>query len=605
MPRWLERLIAFCALIALSPFLLIVMVAIVLDSPGWPLFLQRRVGRGGQLFWLIKFRKMAASVPVDGKGITTNHDIRLTRMGRLMERFKIDELPQFVNVILGDMSLVGPRPEIPRFTEFYPEKWKKVLSVRPGVVGYSQVRVPHENDLYPPDCFDHEKYYVERILPGKLDDEINYVSRKNTWLDFSILFRVTIALLTKTFTLRWIGVHLLHLFILAGDTLISCFSLCVGFFLIHPQFIIGDMQSNLRVSLFAALCVRPVVFAIFGLHRQPIFSFISLNTFIRIIKASLYSSLALVVAMLLFFERDLIIRAHVIDVFLLPSFLIWSRVAVVMILDTIREKNTFHSWIHACQHLAIMFLFGALGYLSFLVSFILRLQGFYPELLLGHQTVSACIFLIRAGLSYFTWPPKARSWQSFFYREFVANFHLAAIGTGLIFLTYQFLEIRYFSRSVLLIDLALYTVLSTAVSMIWFLPKSRRGKIQEPRRVLLFGAGVATEFFINTLHRQRNDTLEVVGIITDVEWNRFSSIAGVKVIGTISDLESLFEVHHPDLLIAWEEMKDRKRSSFIQELCRKHNVELLISPGIQDLLNQRESREQTPTSGREAAAVLQ
>ncbi len=594
MPHWLERLIAFCALIALSPFLVIVMVAIVLDSPGWPLFFQRRIGRSGKPFWLIKFRKMAASVPVNGKGITTNHDIRLTRMGRFMERFKIDELPQFVNVILGDMSLVGPRPEIPRFTEFYLEKWKKVLAVRPGVVGYSQVRVPHENDLYPPDCFDHEKYYIERILPGKLDDEIDYVSRKNTWLDFSILFRVTFALLTKTFTLRWIGVHLLHFFILAADTLISCFSLSVSFFLIHPQFIIGDMQSNLRVSLFVALCVRPVVFVIFGLHRQPISSFISLNTFIRTIKASLYSCLALVVAMLLFFERDLIIRAHVIDAFLLPSFLIWSRVAVVLIHDAIREKNTFHSWVHTCQHLIIMFLYGAMGYLSFLVSFILRLQGFYPERLLEHQTVSACIFLIRAGLSYFVWPPKARSWQSFVYREFVSNFHLAVIGTGLIFLTYQFLEIRYFSRSVLLIDLALFTVLSTAVSLIWFLPKSRRGIIQEPRRVLLFGVGVATEFFINALHRQRNET---------VEWNRFSSIAGVKVIGTVSDLESLFEVHHPDLLILWDEMKDRKRSSFIQELCRKHGVELRVSPSIQDLLNERKSTEKTPTPERKVAAA--
>ena len=131
-----------------------------------------------RLFLMIKFRKMPRHVPKNGKGITTANDIRLTRMGRLLERFKLDELPQFINVLLGNMSIVGPRPEIPRFTAFYPEKWAKILSKRPGIIGYSQIKVPHETDLYPANCLDHEEYYIQNILPEKLDNEIEYIQKK-------------------------------------------------------------------------------------------------------------------------------------------------------------------------------------------------------------------------------------------------------------------------------------------------------------------------------------------------------------------------------------------------------------------------------------------
>ncbi len=178
MPRWIEWIIAFLLWVTLSPLLLLILIAIVIDSPGWPFFRQRRVGIHGHYFWMLKFRKMHASVPAEGKGITTQNDVRLTRIGRLLERFKLDELPQLINVLRGDMALVGPRPEIPRFTAYYPEKWNQVLQVRPGIVGYSQIMTPHENDLYPSTCIDHEKYYIENILPSKLDQEIQYIQKK-------------------------------------------------------------------------------------------------------------------------------------------------------------------------------------------------------------------------------------------------------------------------------------------------------------------------------------------------------------------------------------------------------------------------------------------
>lgn len=583
MPRWLEWIIALGALLVLSPFLLLLMAAIVIESPGWPLFFQRRIGVGGRPFRLIKLRKMPSTVPPDGKGITTQNDIRLTRMGRFMERFKLDEIPQLINILLGDMSLVGPRPEIPRFTKYYPDKWEKVLTVRPGLIGYSQIKVPHENDLYPPNCLHHEQVYIETILPEKLDTEIEYIQRKSTQLDAYVFFWVSYALLTKTITLRWFMVHFLHLFVLVADTLISCASLTLGFFLVHPQFIIGNMQSNLSVSLLVSLAIRPVVFHLFGQHRQPISSLISLHSFFRIIQASLYSSLAIMVTMVIFFDRDLIIRAHVIDFFLTPSFLIGARIFYVLVHDAIREKKTFASWLLVLKHFLLMASYGFLGFLTFWMAFIIRIQGVFLERLIPHWRISLFVVLIRAALSYFMWPPNAKTWSSFVRKDVINNIQVSLLGTGLIFFVYQVLEIKWYSRSSLLLDALFFSILTSTISLVWCLPRFARENTHKPYRILIYGTSISAELLLHNLQNDRDERVECLGVISDVEWKRFSTLGGIKIAGSFSDLPALIELKKPHALVVWRDEVPSGRYGDLEEICNQYGIKILLSPSLQSL----------------------
>lgn len=191
MPRWLEFLFALVVLTLLLPIFAIICVLIIFESPGNPFFLQERVGRNKKRFRIIKFRKMYVETPDDGKGLTMKNDTRLTYIGYWLDRFKLDELPQFINVLLGQMSIVGPRPEIPLYIQYYPEKWDVILSVRPGILGYAQKMISiQEADLFPENCPDPVSYYIQYILPCKLDTELEYIRKRNILIDLSVLFSV-------------------------------------------------------------------------------------------------------------------------------------------------------------------------------------------------------------------------------------------------------------------------------------------------------------------------------------------------------------------------------------------------------------------------------
>ncbi len=198
MKRLFEILFVSVILLFLSPVFIVISALIVLTSPGNPFFSQTRVGKNGKQFSIYKFRKMAASESTNGVGVTLLDDQRMTTMGRILERFKLDELPQFFNVLQGDMSIIGPRPEIPKFVQYYQDKWKVVHSVKPGIFGYAQTICSHEGQLYPENCKDPEAFYVHNILPEKLDAEIMYVNNKSVKTDCFLFVSVAFKFLFES-----------------------------------------------------------------------------------------------------------------------------------------------------------------------------------------------------------------------------------------------------------------------------------------------------------------------------------------------------------------------------------------------------------------------
>jgi lipopolysaccharide/colanic/teichoic acid biosynthesis glycosyltransferase len=184
-------------LILALPLMAVIAVLIKLDSPGGVFFAHERVGRYGRKFKVLKFRTMVQDAPKLGGAITAGHDPRITRIGRLLRLTKLDELPQLWNVLKGEMSLVGPRPEVERYVQLWePELRELVLSVRPGITGLTQIRYRHEERLLTQQP-DPEKYYREVLLPLKLASDAEYARRRSLLFDFYLLLRTFLALFQR------------------------------------------------------------------------------------------------------------------------------------------------------------------------------------------------------------------------------------------------------------------------------------------------------------------------------------------------------------------------------------------------------------------------
>jgi lipopolysaccharide/colanic/teichoic acid biosynthesis glycosyltransferase len=176
------------ALIVLSPVFLITAILIKLDSPGSVLYMAERIGKDGETFEMYKFRTMVADAVRLGPAITYNADPRITRVGRFLRRTHIDEWPQFFNILRGDMSFVGPRPEAPICVEYYTPQQREVLKARPGMTGLAQVQYM-QNEAAMLDATTLDEVYLNEILPKKLELDLQYIQSQSILLDLKLLIQ--------------------------------------------------------------------------------------------------------------------------------------------------------------------------------------------------------------------------------------------------------------------------------------------------------------------------------------------------------------------------------------------------------------------------------
>ncbi len=195
--RLFDLLGAAAALLLLSPLLLVVAVLVKLDSPGPVFFRQERVGRGGVPFRIHKFRTMRADAPSLGLQLTVGADPRITRVGSFLRRTRIDELPQLIDVLQGTMSLVGPRPEVPRYVAHYPPGLReRALSVRPGMT--DPASLAHIDEAaWLAQAADPERAYIQQILPAKLQHAVDYAERATVATDLAVLWQTLRTLLRQ------------------------------------------------------------------------------------------------------------------------------------------------------------------------------------------------------------------------------------------------------------------------------------------------------------------------------------------------------------------------------------------------------------------------
>lgn len=192
--RLFDIVCSLIGMIVLSPLFLVVALAVALTSPGGVLFRQERIGLGGKPFTIYKFRTMRKDNA--GLKITTAKDCRITPVGKVLRKTKLDELPQLWNVLRGDMSFVGPRPEVREYTDLYTEEQRQIFLVRPGITGVASIRFRNENDLLS-SSDDPNRTYIEEVMPEKLRLDLSYLPRAGVLYDIALILE-TLAVVVRT-----------------------------------------------------------------------------------------------------------------------------------------------------------------------------------------------------------------------------------------------------------------------------------------------------------------------------------------------------------------------------------------------------------------------
>jgi len=197
MKRLFDVVVSLIGLIVLSPIFFVIAVAIKLESSGPVFYRGWRVGLHGKPFQIYKFRSMVQDADKSGVTSTSGTDSRVTRMGHVIRKFKLDEFSQLINVLVGDMSLVGPRPEVQKFVDLYTEEEKEILTLRPGITDWASIRFHNEGEIIEASGIaDADEAYAKLIRPDKLRLQLKYLREHTLWIDFKILVCTVLTILS-------------------------------------------------------------------------------------------------------------------------------------------------------------------------------------------------------------------------------------------------------------------------------------------------------------------------------------------------------------------------------------------------------------------------
>ncbi len=196
MKRLFDIFFSFFAVFLLMPLFFFLALIILSDSKGGVFYKQVRVGKRGVQFYVFKFRTMRTDAYKQGLLTVGGRDKRITRVGYYLRKYKLDELPQFINILIGDMSFVGPRPEVPKYVEMYNQEQLKVLNVQPGLTDYASIEYMDENELLA-QSNDPEKTYVEEIMPAKLRLNLKYIEDMSFSTDLKIIFKTLSKIVSR------------------------------------------------------------------------------------------------------------------------------------------------------------------------------------------------------------------------------------------------------------------------------------------------------------------------------------------------------------------------------------------------------------------------
>jgi lipopolysaccharide/colanic/teichoic acid biosynthesis glycosyltransferase len=289
--RFFDITVTAVGLIFASPFMAVIALLIKLESKGPVLYSCRRIGKDRKPFGMLKFRTMLSDADRVSRSLCPVGDVRVTPLGRFLRRTKLNELPQLFNVIAGQMSLVGPRPEDPEFLDDRPDQWEVVLSVRPGISGPNQIHYRNEEDLYPLDK-DPREFYRNVILPEKLRRDIDYAMTHTLWGDISLLLKGVYSTVREAFTLGDLLGKRDAFLSLAADAALSIAAYMLANLLRYEHVPLDDAVA---VGFPLVVVINTILFTAMGLYGRDVrfFSFTDLG---HIVKLSVLAGAVFVLA---------------------------------------------------------------------------------------------------------------------------------------------------------------------------------------------------------------------------------------------------------------------------------------------------------------------
>ena len=330
--RIFDFILSLTGLSLLWPIFLIVALLVKIDSKGPVFFKQKRVGKDGKLFKVYKFRTMVANAPLIGSKLTRKNDTRITKIGHILRWLKIDELPQLINVLTGKMSFIGPRPEIPSVVEFYSPRQRKVLSVKPGIIGPAQILHRNELEKYPDDVEDMEDYYLKNILPEKLAIDLKYIDRKGLLKDIGYLVQGILITIFGAIKVEYLMKNRRQLLFLGIDLSLSMLSYLTANLLRFDFIIPITERSTIFPFLLIIILIRPFIFIYFGLY-QSLHKYVSTKDFACILKAVTLGSFLIMASSFLLNIRSHSRSVLALDWLLLIIFLFGLRMVARLLIQ--------------------------------------------------------------------------------------------------------------------------------------------------------------------------------------------------------------------------------------------------------------------------------
>ncbi len=343
--RVFDAAVAGIALLILWPFFAIIAILIKADTRGPIFFRQERAGRSGSTFRIYKFRTMIVGAYRSGARLTVKRDPRITRIGGLLRWTKLDELPQLINVLVGDMSFVGPRPEDPYFTSLYSGEHREVLEVKPGIIGPSQLDGRDEVEKYPDDVENVEEYYIKHILPEKLDSDLRYVREATFWGDVKFLVRGSLRVVFSQLKSGFLSRQRYRFLALGTDMVLIAASYVFANLIKFDWALDAHDWQYIGRTLGWFILLKPIVFVYYGLYQRTS-RWVGRRDLAAIVKAVSVAS-AVVVAVTSF---DTGLRTHsravfIIDWILLLALLAWSRFLVRSWMQRRQGRDSEESYI--------------------------------------------------------------------------------------------------------------------------------------------------------------------------------------------------------------------------------------------------------------------
>ena len=350
MKRCLDLVLACLGLLLVLPFFPVIGLLLKLDSRGPVLYRCDRIGKDGKLFKMYKFRTMFETPLPTGPSVCPKDDLRVTRFGYILRRTKINELPQLLNVLKGEMTFVGPRPEAPDLAALYPEYARAIFTVTPGLVGPNQILGRNEEEWYPPGV-DPQRYYIEEILPKKLPLDLEYVRYPSLVKDVQYLVLGIKETVCKAISWKLVLQNRSQLYLLGTDVMLSLVSFGLGYALRFEGIVTAQELSPFLHLLPCMVLIRLPCFVYFGLYRTLI-RYISYMDILNVLKAVLTGSILFIGLTFLLNFRTFPRSVLLIDGVCLFVFM----TAVRLGLRLIRERR---DRLQAAEQKRRVFIFGA------------------------------------------------------------------------------------------------------------------------------------------------------------------------------------------------------------------------------------------------------